>query len=113
MKRIDSGHSQPSHPHPVHIPSDRLQELLDLLENREISLAEFAAKVTAYPAIHKRIMIAANSAAAGRLFDIRDPIHAAAYLGSLRLTQLLKNLPVGSFEIVRGNETWRTAENTG
>lgn len=93
MDRIDSGHLRTPHPHSVQIPADKLQELLDLLENRDISLAEFATKVSDYPSIHKRIMTAANSAAVGNAIDIRDSVHAAVYLGSLRLIQLLKTLP--------------------
>ena len=92
MQRFDQGHDQSASPHPARIPRERLQELISMLENREIDIAEFAGKVTQYPAIYQRIMTAANSVTVGRLVDITDPVHAAAYLGSRRLIHLLNNL---------------------
>ncbi len=92
MQRLDDAHSQPSQPHPVQIPEDKLEELFWMLEQRDIDLAEFAGKVSAYPDIRKRILQAANSAATGRSTDITDPIHAAAYLGSRRLFQIVTSM---------------------
>ena len=92
MQRIDEAHSQPTAPHPVQIPYDKLQELFSMLEQREIDLADFAGRIIQYPVIHSPILMAANSGATGRKTNITDPAHAAAYLGSRRLINLLQSM---------------------
>lgn len=111
MKRIDSNHLHPGKPHKVEIPLDKLHELLDLLQNRDIPLTEFVQKVSEYPAIHQQIVAAANSAADGRAREILDPAHAATYLGSRRLIQMLRmyapEIRVNALDVERfGNQEY-------
>ncbi len=93
MYRIDPPRQTIPEPHPVMMPEDILKSLIAALQREEIDLASFARQLGPYPAILRRVLQAANSVASGNWQSIKDPAHAAAYLGSRRLIQLLLSLP--------------------
>lgn len=96
MHRFDQPQQQLAGPHPVAMPEDILQGLLSALEDREIDLPRFAAEISRYPLVLRRILQAANSATSGKWQQITDPVHAMSWLGSRRLIQLLSNLPLSA-----------------
>ncbi len=93
MQRIDQSHLRLDQPHGARIPRPEIENLLLALQGNEIDLAGFAARAAQFPQLGARLVQAANSAAVGRHAEIQQPAHAAAYLGSRRIIELLRFLP--------------------
>ncbi|MCA9061445.1 MAG: HDOD domain-containing protein [Planctomycetaceae bacterium] len=91
--RIDAGHPQSGPPHSVDsLRREEIDALLNDLLQSDLSIAEFSEKLRAFPAITRRILMLANSAARAGHAEISESAHACAFLGSVRLAQLLEQL---------------------
>jgi HD-like signal output (HDOD) protein len=78
---------------PPQIRRSELNELIQMVESADSSLAQFAEAVSRHPVVLKQLMRAANSSLTGSAVEITKPAHAAIYLGSRRVVFLLSTLP--------------------
>ena len=78
---------------PKTILRSELNQLLEMLLNRDSSLITFGQEVSRHPAVSKQILRAANSSLTGSAVEITDLAHATLFLGSRRVEFLLNTLP--------------------
>lgn len=82
-----------------------LTTLISMIESSDFNPRKFGTEIARHPGVLKLLMRAANSSLIGGTWEIRDPGHAALFLGSRRVSFLLNTLPPELIEEEREKET--------
>lgn len=91
--RLDSAQPAPPSPHVFDLPDIReIQHLTRWLDGNEINISEFGERLAGHDGLSRYVIAVANYSAASAESAIREPTHAAAFLGQRALRRLLSPL---------------------
>lgn len=93
--RIDRAELAPPKPHVFNLPdASDIRRLARWLDRDDLTLHEFGEKLAKYPGLSRYVIAVANYSAVRRESMIREPVHAAAFLGIAGLKRILSPLTV-------------------
>ena len=91
--RIDAPELTLPKPHAFDLPQAAdIRRLAKWLERDDVTLGEFGEKLARYPGLSRYVIAFANYSAVRREGVIREPVHAAAFLGVSSLRRILEPL---------------------
>ncbi|MCA9051328.1 MAG: hypothetical protein KDA89_21470 [Planctomycetaceae bacterium] len=91
--RVDAAHDPPPTPHLYTLPAPAdIRRLALWLERDDVTMNEFGEKLGRYSGLSRYVIAHANWTTRNRDHNIHSPTHAAAFLGSRRLQNLLQPL---------------------
>ncbi len=91
--RVDGAELKPPTPHAFQLPNtSEIRRLNRWLQSEDITLQEFGEKLAQYGGLGRYVVAIANHRGRHRETMIRQPVHAAAFLGISGLQKILEPL---------------------
>jgi len=91
--RLDGAELKPPTPHAFTLPNtSEIRRLNRWLQHEDLTLQEFGEKLAQYGGLGRYVVAIANHRGRHRETSIREPVHAAAFLGISGLQKILEPL---------------------
>ncbi|APZ92629.1 hypothetical protein [Fuerstiella marisgermanici] len=91
--RVDGAELKPPTPHAFTLPNtSEIRRLNRWLQHEDLTLQEFGEKLAQYGGLGRYVVAIANHRGRHRETSIREPVHAAAFLGISGLQKILEPL---------------------